>query len=315
MVTEGKILLELGHKRLILRKNDTVMIPMRAVHRVQGLTRKPARFIELAIGDCDENDIVRLDDDFGRGVPRTSQSTSRTRFAAPNIAIILAGGSGTRMRPITYEIPKALMPIHGKTLTEHLINLFKKYGTRELILSVGHLKEKIKSYFGDGSKFGVDMTYTEESEPLGTAGPIRQMKDRLTETFIVSNGDELKDIDIQDMYLHHKESGALVTVALTTVQDPSHYGVARLEGDRIKEFVEKPRKEDAPSNLINAGLYIMEPEVLAYIPKGASMLERDVFPRLAKEGKLFGYPFSGQWYDTGSFERYERALKEWKGIK
>lgn len=232
----------------------------------------------------------------------------------PKTALILAGGSGTRMRPITYEIPKALMPVQGKTLTEHLIDLFRKNGTKEIILSVGYLKEKIKSYFGDGSRFGVSISYIEEDEPLGTAGPIKKAKNRFTETFIVSNGDELKNIDIREMYRYHKDSGAIVTVALTTVQDPSHYGVARLDGNRITEFVEKPKKEEAPSNLINAGFYIMEPEVLRYIPEGPSMLEKDVFPKLAKEGKLYGYSFSGQWYDTGNFERYERALKEWKGV-
>ena len=137
----------------------------------------------------------------------------------------------------------------------------------------------------------------------------------LTESFIVSNGDELKDINIEEMYQLHKESNALVTIALTTVEDPSKYGVARLSGSKILEFVEKPKKEEAPSKLINSGFYIMEPEVIDLIPKGFSMLEKDVFPKLAKMGRLFGYPFSGQWFDTGNIERYEKALKEWKDIK
>jgi mannose-1-phosphate guanylyltransferase len=134
------------------------------------------------------------------------------------------------------------------------------------------------------------------------------------ETFIVSNGDELKDIDIDEMFKAHKRSGALVTIALTTVNDPSAYGVARLSGNHILEFVEKPSREEAPSNLINAGFYLMEPEVLDMVPDGFSMLEKDVFPVLAKEGKLFGFPFSGQWFDTGDMERYEKALKEWNSI-
>jgi len=117
------------------------------------------------------------------------------------------------------------------------------------------------------------------------------------------------------MYKVHRDNHALVTIALTTVQDPSQYGVARLSGSKILEFVEKPKKEDAPSNLINSGLYILEPEIIDIIPDGLAMLEKDVFPIVAFNGNLFGYPFSGQWMDTGNIERYERALNEWKGIK
>ena len=233
----------------------------------------------------------------------------------PQKAIILAGGMGTRLRPITYEIPKALIPIQDKTLTEHLFDLFKKYEIKDVTLAVGHMKDKIKGYYGNGSKFGLHISYIEEDKPLGTAGPIKKIKDKLSSSFIVSNGDELKDINIEEMYRQHKSSQALATVALTTVADPSAYGVARLDGNKIIEFVEKPKKEEAPSNLINSGFYILEPEVINYIPNGFAMFEKDVFPKLAKEGKLFGYPFSGQWFDTGNLERYEKALKNWKGIK
>ena len=234
---------------------------------------------------------------------------------APKKALILAGGKGTRLRPITYEIPKALIPVHGKTLTEHLFDLFKRHNVTDIIMAVGHMKGKIKEYFGDGTKFGVKITYVEENEPLGTAGPIKLAREYLTEPFIVSNGDELKNIDIEEMYECHKRNNALATIALTTVNDPSAYGVARLSGSRILEFVEKPKKEEAPSNLINSGFYIFEPKVIGYIGDGFQMSENDVFPKLAKEGRLFGYPFSGQWFDTGNIERYDRAIKEWKDIK
>ncbi|MBL7050917.1 nucleotidyltransferase family protein [Candidatus Woesearchaeota archaeon] len=232
----------------------------------------------------------------------------------PKKAIILVGGTGTRLRPLTYEIPKALLPIHGKTLTEHLFDLFKKYDVNETVMAVGYLREKIIDYFGDGSKFGMKVKYVEEKEPLGTAGPIKLAKEMLKDTFIVSNGDELKDIDIEEMYKVHKENNALVTIALTTVEDPSQYGVARLSGSRILEFVEKPKKEDAPSKLINSGFYIVEPEVIDMIPDGFTMLEKDIFPKLAEQGKLYGYPFSGQWFDTGNIERYDKAIKEWKDL-
>ena len=232
----------------------------------------------------------------------------------PKKAVILAGGQGTRLRPLTYKIPKALIDLHGKTITEHLFDLFKKYGIRDIILSVGYMKEKIKDYFGDGAKFGVKITYIEEDKPLGTAGPLRLAKHMLNESFIVSNGDELKKINIPRMYRLHKRKNALITIALTTVNDPSSYGVARLDGSRILEFVEKPKKEDAPSNLINAGFYIIEPEVIDMIPRGFVMFEKDVFPKLAKQGKVRGFPFSGQWFDTGNFERYETAKKKWIDI-
>ncbi len=232
----------------------------------------------------------------------------------PKIALILAGGKGTRMRPITHEIPKPLLLVHERTLLEHQFDLFKKYNVRNVILGIGHMGDKIKTAMGNGKTFGVNISYVEETEPLGTAGPIKLAKDQLTGTFIACNADELKDLDLQDMYLFHKESKALVTIALWSVDDPSAYGVARLQGNKILEFVEKPKKENAPSNFINAGLYMMEPEVIDYIPNGFAMLEKDVFPKLAREGKVYGYPFSGQWQNTGSLDLYEKAIKEWKDL-
>ncbi len=235
-------------------------------------------------------------------------------FGVPQKAVILAGGKGTRLRPLTDKIPKALIDIQGRTVTEHLFDLLKKYGIRDCYLAIGYLKDKIKDFFGDGSKFGMNIRYIEEEEALGTAGPLRLIKDELKESFIVSNGDELKDINIPRMYRLHKRKDALITIALTTVNDPTQYGVARLEGSRILEFVEKPKKEDAPSNLINSGFYILEPEVIDMIPEGFCMFEKDIFPKLAQMGRLRGFPFQGQWFDTGNFERLERARKLWKGL-
>lgn len=228
-------------------------------------------------------------------------------------AFLLCGGKGTRLRPITYEMPKALIPVQGKALLEHTLDLLKRHDISRVIISVGYLKDMIEKHFGDGSRFGLDIMYIEESKPLGTAGPLRLAKDLLKETFIVSNGDELKDIDIARMHELHSKSGASATIALTEVDDPTRYGVAVMESDKILEFKEKPKVP--PSNLINSGFYIMEPEVLKMVPTGQSSLERDIFPRIAQSGKLFGFPFKGQWFDCGNMERYERALKEWKGIR
>ncbi|MBW2974705.1 NTP transferase domain-containing protein [Candidatus Woesearchaeota archaeon] len=235
----------------------------------------------------------------------------------PGKALILAGGKGTRLRPLTYTTPKSLIDVNGKTLIEWLFELLMKYSIRDVILSVGYLGDKIRDHFTDGSRFGMNVEYVEEDpdKPLGTAGPLRLAKDMLKDSFIVSNGDELKCINIPRMFRLHKRKKALATIALTSVDDPSKYGVARLDGSRILEFLEKPKRSEAPSNLINSGFYIIEPEVIEMIPKGKfCMLEKEIFPKLAEEGRLRGFPFSGQWMDTGSFERLEKARKIWKGI-
>jgi len=232
----------------------------------------------------------------------------------PEKAVILVGGKGTRLKPLTDKTPKCLLEVQGKTITEHLFDLLKKYSVKDVILSVGYMKEKVIDYYGDGSKFGINISYIEEDEPLGTAGPLRLAKNQLNDSFIVTNGDELKNINIPRMFRLHKRKDAMATIALTTVTDPSHYGVAKLSGSRILEFVEKPRPEEAPSNLINAGLYILEPKVIDMIPNGFSMLEKDVFPKLAKQGALRGFPFAGQWYDIGTIERYGLANKKWTGV-
>jgi mannose-1-phosphate guanylyltransferase len=232
----------------------------------------------------------------------------------PRKALILAGGKGTRLYPITKEIPKPLVPLHDKPIMQHTIELFKKYGIDEIIISIGYKGDKIKEYFGNGKRFGVSITYIEETEPLGTAGPLNLARPYLTDTFVMCNADELKNIDLNEMYIFHKEIGAAATIALTTVADPSQYGVAKLTGNKILEFIEKPPQGTAPSNLINAGLYILEPEVLNYVQKGASSIERSVFPFIAKDTKLFGFPFSGQWFDTGTLARYEEAMEKWEDI-
>ena len=143
---------------------------------------------------------------------------------------------------------------------------------------------------------------------MGTAGPLKLAKKLIKGPFIACNADELKDIDLTDMFIFHKENKALGTIALTSVEDTSKYGVAKIAGNKILDFVEKPAKEKAPSNFINSGLYILEPEVIDQIPEGFAMLEKEVFPKLAKNGKLFGYPFSGYWKPIGTFEQYEEAM-------
>ena len=231
------------------------------------------------------------------------------------IAIILAGGEGTRLRPLTYNLPKALIPVQGKTLTEHVIDVLKKLDIDEVILSIGYMADKVKDYFGDGSKFNLKITYAVEKEPMGTAGPLILLP-KINETFVMVNGDNLFHLDFKKMLELHKKNKATATIALTKVEDVSHFGVARLEGDKILEFIEKPKKEEAPSNYINSGYYILEPKVFDIVKgKDFAMMEKEVFPKLAKEGKLFGYKDNGQWFDTGTLENYERVKNEWKGVE
>jgi len=232
----------------------------------------------------------------------------------PTKAVILAGGKGTRLKLLSKDKPKPLMEIKGRYIIEYNIELLRRHGIKDIIIPVGYKAEEFKKALGDGKKYGVTITYVEEKNPLGTAGPLKLAKALLKEPFIVCNADELKDIDLADMIAFHASNKALATVALTTVKDPSAYGVALLNGNKIMTFIEKPNKDNAPSNLINAGLYILDPQVIDYIPEGFAKIETDVFPKLAAEEKLCGYPFSGQWFDTGTPERFKNAKSKWRGF-
>ena len=183
-----------------------------------------------------------------------------------------------------------------------------------MIILVGHKGEKIKQYFGDGSKFGVRITYVEEKKPLGTANPLHMVKDFIgKDPFIMYYGDVLAEIDLHELVDYHFEHKGLATLSLSPVEDPSAFGLVRLRGSRVISIDEKPKKTDSSSRLVNAGIHVLDPKIIDYVPKkGFSMLEKDVFPRLAKEQKIYGYPFEGKWFDVSTPEIYERAVKKWK---
>lgn len=236
----------------------------------------------------------------------------------PKKAVILAGGKGTRMLPLTKRKPKPLFEIQGKSFLEYNLNLLERFGIRDVIISVGYLKEQIKERFGNGEEYGVKITYVEENSenPLGTAGPLKKAREHLRDgSFLVLNADELKDINLELFFKEHVKNQALATIALTTVKNPSLFGVAMLDGSRIVRFIEKPAPGTEPSRLINAGVYLFEPQVLEMIPDGFAMLETDLFPKLARSGQLYGYPFAGQWFVPESPEYLERIEKEWEGFK
>ena len=230
----------------------------------------------------------------------------------PRKAIILAAGKG-KLAPINEEMPTSMLPIHNKPVMEHIVDLFRGVGITDILIGVSYKKEKIIDHFGDGKRFGVNITYLEQDEPMGTASILLQAKPFINGPFIVTNGDELKNIDLIDMFQFHKDKNSHVTIALTTIDDPSNYGVAVLKGNQILEFKEKP-KENILNKMINAGLYIFEKAAIDVITQDQESLVREVFPEIANQNKLFGYPFSGQWFDTGDLKGYENAIKNWKDL-
>ncbi len=224
-------------------------------------------------------------------------------------ALILAGGKGTKFRPFTYEIPKTMIPIAGKPILEHIINRLKSIGVKNILLSVSYKAEKIISYFGDGSNFGVKIDYIIENEPLGTAGPIILAKNRLDNTFLMLNGDIVANIDYDDVVKFHRSSAAKFTMVLAQVDDPTKYGIAEMKGNKIIGFTAKPTKDDKQSRLVNAGIYVLSKTILDYIKSDFQMIE-NIFPEIAKESLLSGYIHPGYWVDIGSIESYEKVQKD-----
>lgn len=229
--------------------------------------------------------------------------------------IILAGGLSTRLRPLTLTTPKPLLPIKGKPIIEHAIVNFKKHGIKNIILSVGYKADKIKEYFGDGKRFGVDISYCTENEPLGTGGAIKKAAENIDKTFIVINGDNLADFDWTEMIQTHKRNNAKITLGLFPVDDVTQFGIAKLEGEKLTGFIEKPSVEEAPSNLNNAGAYIMEPEVLNTLPQGKSSIEKDCFEKLSPKGIVYSYNHLGQWFPTDTLEKYQYANENFRPIE
>ncbi len=226
---------------------------------------------------------------------------------------ILAAGEGTRLRPLTYEIPKPLLPVRKTPLINYLIELYLRNGIDDIKVGIQypHLEDfyKWKATYYPGKKIELVV----EPKPSGTFTPLVKSLDPawFSEPIVVSNGDELKELNLKKMINWHKKKKALVTVGLVKVKNPQAYGVARIKKDKIIEFVEKP--QNPPSSYINSGLYVMNPEIRKYYPQNAefAMVETDFFPKLAEEGKLFGYKFRGKWMDVGTFERWEEAIKNW----
>jgi len=225
---------------------------------------------------------------------------------------ILAAGEGTRLYPLTLEIPKPLLPVGKIPILTYLIELYLKHGVDDIKINIQkkHLEDfyKWKATYFPREK----IEFIIEKKPSGTFTPLVKTDPHwFSEPIVVSNGDELKELNLKEMIDWHYQKGGTATVGLVKVENPQSYGVARLDGDKIIEFVEKPKIP--PSSYINSGLYVLNPEVKKYHPKGAkfAMVETNLFPQLAKEGKLFGYKYEGRWMDVGDFNRWEQAIKNW----
>jgi len=229
-------------------------------------------------------------------------------------ALVLAGGKGIKMRPFTYELPKAMLLIKGVPILEHIIALLRSYDIREIYIAIGYLGEKIKAHFGDGSKYGVKIYYLEEKDDLGTGGALKKSLNKIgNEPFLMLWGDVLVDIDLGDFVDFHLENNPLMTVALTSVADPTEYGAVKLHRDTMVEYKEKPRKSATVSHLVSAGVHVVDAKIAKYFPKKTKFnLERDIIPKLIKDQKIKGYVFGGQWFDVGTLKIYEFAVKNWK---
>lgn len=226
--------------------------------------------------------------------------------------LILAGGEGVKFRPLTYELPKAMIPLAGKPLLEHTVEKLVRSGLTDIIISVGYLGEKVKGYFGDGTRFGAHISYLDQADlKNGTAQPLRQARKLLeSNAFLLLYGDVLADIHFADLLeFHRSQSASQVTMALTSVDSIAQWGSARVVGNKIVEFVEKPKAKEVRSHLINAGMYVIEPALFNLLDEKMTRLESDVFPKLAEQGKLSAYPFDGTWFDISTPQIYEKALK------
>ena len=227
-------------------------------------------------------------------------------------AVVLAGGKGTRLAPYTLIFPKPLMPIADMPILEILLRQMKKHGIDEIILTVGYLSDLLKSYFGDGSRFDIKLTYSYEQSPLGTAGPLSLIND-LDDTFFVTNGDVLTTLNFSHMLAWHREKGSLSTIATHQRNVKIDFGVVHKDGDhRITGYTEKPSLE----YLVSMGIYIFEPKVLSYIPHAQYMDFPDLVLKLIEAGNtVTGYPFSGYWQDLGRLDDYTQATADFNAMR
>jgi len=226
-------------------------------------------------------------------------------------AVVMAGGEGSRLRPLTIGRPKPMVPIVNRPVMEHILLLLKKHGITEVVVTLQYLANVIQDYFGDGESLGMTLHYSVEDVPLGTAGSVKLAERLLDDTFLVISGDALTDYDLTSIIEYHKTKKAVATLTLTHVDNPLEYGVVITDNTgHIRQFLEKPSWSEVISDTINTGIYVLEPEVLKRCPSGQPFdFSQDLFPGLLIDGRpIYGYvPKGGYWTDVGTIEEYMRA--------
>jgi len=223
-------------------------------------------------------------------------------------AIILVGGFGTRLKDLAKDIPKAMVMIAGKPFLEHLLISLKEQGITEIILAVHHMANKIKTHFGTGHRWGLKITYSDEETPLGTAGAIKNAEKYIDNTFLVLNGDCYSKLNLKEFINFHKSGNNKFSIALKKVSDSSHYGTVALEESKITNFAEK---QGIGEGLINSGIYILDPQIFNYIESNKKVsIETEIFPRLVKDGLLYGFSYEGYFMDIGRPETYTQFKQD-----
>jgi mannose-1-phosphate guanylyltransferase/phosphomannomutase len=227
-------------------------------------------------------------------------------------AVIMAGGEGTRLRPLTSRQPKPMLPLANRPMMEHVVSLLRAHGFDEVVVTVAFMPQAIRTYFGDGSEFGVRMSYATEETPLGTAGSVRNARDQLHERFLVISGDVLTDIDLSALVARHDQSGAVATIGLKAMDNPLDFGIVITRQDgSIERFLEKPTWGQVFSDTVNTGIYVLEPEIFDFTAEGQVDFAGNVFPALLEAGKpLYGHVADGYWEDVGTLEAYVRAHQD-----
>jgi len=220
-------------------------------------------------------------------------------------AVILVGGEGTRLRPLTSTVPKPVVPLVDRPFISFMLEWLRQHGIDDVIMSCGFLATSVRNVLGDGSGLGIRLRFVEEPDPRGTAGALKFAEAMLDQRFLMLNGDVLTDIDLTEQIAQHERTGAQATLALVPVADPSAYGLVHLDEDRsVKDFVEKPSSDQIDTNLISAGAYVLERDILELVAPGRNVsIEREVWPLLIGRG-LYGYPSESYWLDIGTPERY-----------
>ncbi|MEM7345368.1 MAG: sugar phosphate nucleotidyltransferase [Chloroflexota bacterium] len=228
-------------------------------------------------------------------------------------AVVMAGGAGSRLRPLTIERPKPMIPLVNKPVMGHIFDLLKRHGITEVVITVQYLANLIQDFFGDGTTFGMKITYCVEETPLGTAGSVKNAQHWLNDTFLVISGDALTDFDLTALVEYHRQSQTLATLAVYNLSDPVDYGVISLNPEgQIIRFQEKPSRGSVMSDYVNTGIYVLEPEVLDFFPPNTSFdFAQDLFPLIHSQGHpLYGYKADGYWCDVGNISEYMRATAD-----